>query len=159
MNLLSPDILAFYASHGMTRRETADELGVQYSRISTVAKAAGIRFPRQAGTGKHGRNGKVTTRHDQIVALYQSGKTLQEIGDTFGVTRERIRQILRVNSVPAIEGGATVRREKVRARKVSAAEQQCLRVSDEAFHSAQIAGLRASTGNSGRSNRPLDQDG
>src|SRR5438270_1628170 len=33
-------------------------------------------------------------RNERIVELYRSGVTLQEIGDRFGVTRERVRQIV-----------------------------------------------------------------
>jgi len=33
-------------------------------------------------------------RHEKVVKLRQEGKTLQAIGDLFGVSRERVRQIL-----------------------------------------------------------------
>lgn len=33
-------------------------------------------------------------REGQMAALYAEGKTLQNIGDQFGITRERVRQIL-----------------------------------------------------------------
>jgi len=33
-------------------------------------------------------------RSQNIISLYNSGKSLQEIGDEFGLTRERVRQIL-----------------------------------------------------------------
>jgi uncharacterized protein (DUF433 family) len=39
-------------------------------------------------------------RDRQIIALYQNGWTLQEVGDAVGLTRERVRQILRHWDVP-----------------------------------------------------------
>ncbi len=33
-------------------------------------------------------------RNEEILALRASGHTLLEIGDTFGITRERVRQIV-----------------------------------------------------------------
>lgn len=42
-------------------------------------------------------------------SLYQDGKTLQEVGDVFGITRERVRQILRRLGVSASEGGIAKR--------------------------------------------------
>lgn len=38
--------------------------------------------------------------------LYRSGKTLQEIGDLYQITRERVRQILHKRGISAKEGGA-----------------------------------------------------
>lgn len=40
-------------------------------------------------------------RDRRIEALYRSGRTLQEIGEEYGVTRERIRQLLRKMGVPS----------------------------------------------------------
>ena len=37
---------------------------------------------------------EAVARQGAIVALRRSGKTLQEIGDRYGITRERVRQIL-----------------------------------------------------------------
>jgi DNA-directed RNA polymerase sigma subunit (sigma70/sigma32) len=36
----------------------------------------------------------MTDRAATMIAMYRSGQTLQQIGSTFGVTRERARQIL-----------------------------------------------------------------
>lgn len=50
-----------------------------------------------------------------MAALYKEGKTLQEIGDIYGVTREYIRQCLRwYAGVSAEEGGAATMRERRR---------------------------------------------
>ena len=41
------------------------------------------------------------TRNQEIVLMFKSGTevTLQQIGDKYGITRERVRQILRDNNV------------------------------------------------------------
>lgn len=35
------------------------------------------------------------TRNKKILKLYESGYTLQEVGDMFGITRERVGQLIR----------------------------------------------------------------
>jgi hypothetical protein len=54
------------------------------------------------------------TREENIRRLFASGKTLQEIGDFYGLTRERIRQILARSGITRTDGGAFV---KAMARK------------------------------------------
>ncbi len=46
-------------------------------------------------------------RKEQMIKLYRSGKTLEQIGNQYGITKERVRQIIR-NSISAKEGGKTV---------------------------------------------------
>lgn len=50
-----------------------------------------------------------TVREQCIIALYKFGKTLEEIGSKYGVTRERIRQILKRNGLSRLDGGMTIR--------------------------------------------------
>ena len=38
-------------------------------------------------------------KHDQVIAMYQAGKTMAEIGQEFGLTRQRICQVLQKNKV------------------------------------------------------------
>lgn len=47
-------------------------------------------------------------RNQQIVSLYKEGKTLEEIGLQFCITRERVRQVIQ-KTAPGISGGAAVR--------------------------------------------------
>jgi hypothetical protein len=46
---------------------------------------------------------------DQMKAMHSSGLTLQIIGDHFGVTRERVRQILKKHGVTRDQGGCAFR--------------------------------------------------
>src|SRR2546421_12992073 len=56
-------------------------------------------------------------RNERIVELYRSGVTLQEIGDRFGVTRERIRQIVaRAEAPPGRSRGDRGRGSSERVR-------------------------------------------
>ncbi len=47
------------------------------------------------------------TRNETICVLYRDGKTLAEIGETYGISRERVRQL--VAGIHRREGGQAVR--------------------------------------------------
>ncbi len=89
---------------------------------------------------------RLDKRNDEIVRLYKECYTLQEIGDKFGVSRERVRQILRSRKVSALAGGASkraakrleglARRRERRCRErwgISHAEYRHLRSMDKEF--------------------------
>jgi hypothetical protein len=59
-------------------------------------------------------------RNSVIVSLFIDGKTLQEIGDIYGISRERVRQILSNCGLTRADGGRAVkakRRKEEKARK------------------------------------------
>ena len=56
------------------------------------------------------RPAEVSERNREIVELHAAGVAMQEIGDHFGITRERVRQIVR-----QAEGGPSARRSKTGA--------------------------------------------
>jgi hypothetical protein len=63
----------------------------------------------------------MTSREETMCTMYREGRTLQEIGDRFGITRERVRQLIRPLGVTRADGGIHIaavenqRRREVRA--------------------------------------------
>lgn len=56
-----------------------------------------------------GRPGADKARTMAMIELYKKGKTLQEIGDKYNLSRERIRQLLKKEGVKYDEGGQRLR--------------------------------------------------
>lgn len=74
----------------------AEQAGAPTPSMSTFHNLFGT-FPAacDAAGVPHGRSGDSLRDHvEEVVALRQGGATLQQIGERFGVTRERVRQIL-----------------------------------------------------------------
>jgi DNA-binding CsgD family transcriptional regulator len=88
------------AASGFTRKEAAAQLGISQSWICTCALRHDIKFIRS------GLALEPTVRERQMAALYRSGKTLAEIGAQYGITRERVRQLLaKFFQMDASDGG------------------------------------------------------
>jgi DNA-binding CsgD family transcriptional regulator len=79
------------AGQGRNRQQIGDELGVSYPYVSALGTKHGIEFVRKPYSGAKRVPG---TREHQMAALYKSGRTLNQIGQEFGLTRERVRQLL-----------------------------------------------------------------
>jgi hypothetical protein len=57
-------------------------------------------------------------RNKEIIRLYADGQTLQEVGDRFGLTRERVRQILRqFSTLTWQDGGANLRLRRAKEKR------------------------------------------
>jgi len=68
-----------------------------------------------------------TTRGEIFAAMYRGGKTLQQIGNKFGITRERVRQVLFKIGVSCSEGGRAVRTIENRRRRSVELDQKYIR--------------------------------
>jgi hypothetical protein len=80
--------------------------------VNKTARAAGIKFKRPSWGGE--------SRASQMEALYRNGYTLEQIGEQYGVTRQRIQQVLKEYGLSAKDGGVKRRSQiakDARARK------------------------------------------
>jgi DNA-binding CsgD family transcriptional regulator len=113
------DVIRRLASQGFSRQEIADEVGISYGYVASIGNEHGIAFVRKTNANK---KQKPDFREVQMLALYKSGKTLNEIGQEFGITRERVRQLLtKFFGVRWRDGGkhkqAVEKRSKFEARR------------------------------------------
>lgn len=105
---LAPVITAY--ERGDSCRVIAGRYGVNHNTVRTWLLSAGVQ-PRRAGWKVRYPNKGVrdTERASEIARLYRDGQTLQAIGDRFGITRERVRQLLRKLQIEQEEGGSCLR--------------------------------------------------
>jgi hypothetical protein len=66
------------------------------------------------------------SRDAEMIALYRAGKTLQEIGTVYGISRERVRQIISADGVKASDGGAAKKANERRSTRLSEINQRSL---------------------------------
>ena len=96
---ICPTTLRAAYESGDTMEALAGAHSVSASTISKILKAGGavIRPKNVPRTGPLGAN---PDRNTAICAIYESGRTLAEVGAFYGMTRERVRQIIRRAGVP-----------------------------------------------------------
>lgn len=100
-------------ARGLTPTQAAKELGRSYITVYQQCRRTGIKLPRKASTLK-----APAERTEAMVEMYRDGLTLGDIGKAYGISRERVRQILVKAGVTAAQGGLAVRtasRQKARA--------------------------------------------
>lgn len=81
------------ASLGVTRTRMAQLLHHHPTRVGQIVKMYALDVPRErAGWEPHRERSR--KRAEVMLALYRDGYTLAQIGQQFGVTRERVRQLM-----------------------------------------------------------------
>lgn len=111
---------------GCSNRQVRELLRINRNLMAQDQKALGIKL-RNDNAGWAAVTAKSSERAETMAAMYRSGKTLQDIGDFHGLTRERVRQIIsKYTDVTANDGGAHIVAEKRRRRREEKAEALCM---------------------------------
>ncbi len=82
--------------------ELAELHGKSRDAVYLALKAVGVTMRRGRPRKDGPRSVSDTARAQEMADLYGNGKTLMEIGAVYGVTRERVRQILRAFGVESL---------------------------------------------------------
>jgi hypothetical protein len=108
--------LRLLAAQGLSMAEIARELKQPYYRVRKSCQLLGVdvrwdvpgRPPKKPKAQKEPKAPRVdphAERNAKMVTMYRQGLCLEKIGQTFAVTRERVRQVLRKQGVAPQEGG------------------------------------------------------
>lgn len=118
-------VVAELASLGCTRRQIADAINVDYVETCRLIREMGINLPyMRRGPG---RSQAAKSRAAKMVALYKAGYTLVQIGEVYGITRERVRQLMtRHFGIRHADGGQSVIAAAARAKRKAAKDAQCM---------------------------------
>lgn len=114
------------ALRGVSYADAAKEVDISYQCVVAYARRYGVQFQLQ----KRGR--KVRNRKDDRGAdmrqMYEDGKTLIYIGQKYGITRERVRQILtRDYGTRAKDGGKAETGRRKRREFHKRRDARCLK--------------------------------
>jgi len=101
---LSPEIQQYYS----LRPDGTYKLNTRIRALKYVKKTE-IAPKIEKGKIRSFKRLPISDVSHEMREMYLSGKTLQEIGDEFGVTRERIRQILKQLGLKREDGGITIK--------------------------------------------------
>lgn len=102
------------AATGITATEIASATQQRVDTVYRWARDCGVTLVRGTSTSAIAER---QARADKMASMFRQGVTLAKIGAQFGMTRERVRQILAKHGVHSDEGGASM---VATARKASA---------------------------------------
>lgn len=113
------------AEKGMTRVEAAETVGLTYGSIHQYCRRYNLEFRRPEYPNKGPAD---EGRADAMASMYRAGKTLEQIGQLYGVTRERVRQVIsKCHGLNADSGGARLKAKITRQSRTAQREAACLR--------------------------------
>lgn len=122
-----PKLMRECAESGLTRAETAEKTGLHYSLVCQIARAHQVVFSKTYRISDEDHK-RIEDRAAIMAALYTNGYTLNQIGEQFGMTRERVRQILsKRRGFNWQSGGAHFLAEKNAARKAASMDAKCFK--------------------------------
>lgn len=101
------------ADRGMTIAEAAAETGMAYCKLSQYSNKHGIVFIRQ----KMSERPEGRARAQDMRQRYENGETLEQIGQRYNLTRERVRQILSKKYGTTARDGGQAEISRQRRRK------------------------------------------
>lgn len=118
------DMVRSMAAHGNTLRQIAETVSATPSGVLTYIKRHGIRIDKSRRPKK---GAKVTARSEDMRQRYQRGDTLEVIGADYGITRERVRQILhRAYGFRYESGGQFLQATFNKAAHISKIDARCI---------------------------------
>lgn len=84
----------------------------------------------------------MSTRNEKIAKMFKAGATLQEVGQAFGVTRERVRQIINKSYPELAAEREAQRRARLEEQELAAAEVRALKEARKAAREREAALIR-----------------
>lgn len=107
------------ANAGKTRKEAAKEIGISYQTVIKYGLRHSIPFVHEL------TDPAAINRAEVMASMYKGGKTLDEIGKLHGITRERVRQLIKKHcGLTAADGGqatkSQLRRDATKAKRDAA---------------------------------------
>lgn len=117
---------------GWTRKAISTALDWNYAVLCSVTHEADKPNPLRD-----------VSREKRMAELYRSGKTLEDIGDEFNLTRERVRQLLVKQGVKRTEGGRHLQLVLMQPQRDAEAKQAtAIRFGRQNFRTEYIYGCR-----------------
>lgn len=118
-----PELVA----QGLCKAAIARETGVTFQTITKWCRQDGLKPVRGKSNGRTQQDAKASReRAARFVQMYQQGLTLDKIGRSHGLTRERVRQILKREGIAASEGGARMQSNLRKQRRATSLEAKAL---------------------------------
>jgi transposase len=115
------EALRGYAALGTSQKDAAALLGVSRAFVCKAAKEHDLQFD-------HGLRKGPDERSRAMAAMFRSGKTMEAISQIYGISRERVRQIIKArHGIVGTDGGARTTKEIKIGAKRAKREAACFR--------------------------------